>query len=214
MAIAGDVTASEARGTIVVLGDSLSAAYEMELEQSWPKLLERRLQKQGFGHAVVNASITGETTQGGAARLPRLLDKHRPDWVIIELGGNDGLRGFSLDVTRRNLAGMIEQSQAAGARVLLAGIMLPPNYGQTYTERFQAIYGELAERYGTLLVPFFMEGVALVEGMMQGDGIHPTVAAQPVLLDNLWAVLGPALKSGAPVTRASAGAASAAAAER
>lgn len=186
--------AAQDEPVILVVGDSLSAAYNMDLDASWPRLLERRLRDQGDAYTVVNASITGDTTQGGLTRLPRLLDRHAPEWVIIELGGNDGLRGLSLDVTRSNLEAMVQRSQAAGARVLLTGIMLPPNYGQSYTEQFQALYAELAATHDTLLVPFFMEGVALVDGMMQDDGIHPNAQAQPVLLDNVWAVLGPALE--------------------
>lgn len=178
---------------VLVIGDSLSAAYNMGLDEAWPSLLEQRLDEQGYGMQVVNASITGDTTQGGVTRLPRLLDRHDPALVIIELGGNDGLRGFSLDVTQGNLESMIQLSQAAGARVLLTGIMLPPNYGENYTERFHALYSQLAESYETLLVPFFMDGVALVDGMMQADGIHPSVEAQPVLLDNVWSVLSPVL---------------------
>jgi len=174
---------------ILVVGDSLSAGYGMQLDESWPSLLENRLEGNGQRYRVVNASITGETTQGGRARLSRLLEKYRPVVVIIELGGNDGLRGFSLAVTRANLSAMVEQSQAAGARVVLTGIVLPPNYGPAYADRFQSMYGEIAGQYDTLLVPFFMDGVALVEGMMQGDGIHPSAEAQPVLLDNVWRVL-------------------------
>ncbi|MEM1411778.1 MAG: arylesterase [Pseudomonadota bacterium] len=181
---------------IVVIGDSLSAAYNMPLDAAWPRLMEARLREVGHPYRVINASITGDTTQGGLTRLPRLLERHSPAWVIIELGGNDGLRGFSLQVTRANLEAMIQQSQAAGAKVLLTGIMLPPNYGQSYTEQFQALYGSLAETHDTLLVPFFMEGVALVDGMMQADGIHPSVEAQPVLLDNVWTVLWPTLEAG------------------
>lgn len=179
---------------ILVVGDSLSAGYGMALEESWPRLLENRLQDNGQRYRVINASITGDTTQGGMTRLPRLLKTYQPAVVILELGGNDGLRGFSLQVTRSNLDTMIRDSQAAGAQVLLTGIMLPPNYGTTYTERFQALYGELAEQHDALLVPFLMEGVALVDGMMQSDGIHPNAHAQPVLLDNVWQVLGPALR--------------------
>ncbi len=179
---------------VLVVGDSLSAAYNMPLDDSWPRLLEARLRDNGQRYRVINASITGDTTQGGLTRLPRLLERHAPAWVIIELGGNDGLRGLSLQVTRDNLEAMIVQSQEAGARVLLTGIMLPPNYGQSYTDQFQALYADLATAHGTLLVPFFMEGVALVDGMMQADGIHPTVEAQPVLLDNVWSILEPALQ--------------------
>lgn len=182
---------------VLVIGDSLSAAYNMPLDAAWPRLLETRLREAGRPHRVVNASITGDTTQGGVTRLPRLLERHAPDWVIIELGGNDGLRGFSLQVTQDNLESMIRQSQEAGARVVLTGIMLPPNYGASYTERFYALYGSLAETHGTLLVPFFMDGVALVEGMMQADGIHPSVEAQPVLLENVWSVLWPVIEAGA-----------------
>ena len=178
---------------ILVVGDSLSAAYNMPLDASWPRLLEKRLGDNGQRYRVVNASITGDTTQGGITRLPGLLERHSPQWVIVELGGNDGLRGFSLDVTRGNLEAMVTQSQAAGASVVLTEIMLPPNYGASYTRRFTALYSELSEAHGALLVPFFMEGVALVEGMMQDDGIHPNEQAQPILLDNVWRVLAPAL---------------------
>lgn len=191
----GDEPHQGAEPVVLVVGDSLSAAYNMPLEAAWPRLLEDRLRDAGHAYRVVNASITGDTTQGGRTRLPRLLERHQPAWVIIELGGNDGLRGFSLDVTRDNLTTMITASQSAGARVMLTGIVLPPNYGQGYTERFEALYGELSREYDTLLVPFFMDGVALVDGMMQADGIHPSEAAQPVLLDNVWRVLEAALDS-------------------
>ena len=190
-----DIASEDQTPVLLVVGDSLSAAYNMPLDAAWPRLLESRLRDAGRPHRVINASITGDTTQGGRTRLPRLLERHQPAWVIIELGGNDGLRGFSLDVTRDNLTTMITSSQGAGARVLLTGILLPPNYGQGYTERFEALYGELSDEFGTLLVPFFMDGVALVEGMMQSDGIHPSEAAQPVLLDNVWRVLEPALST-------------------
>lgn len=181
---------------ILVLGDSLSAAYNMETGVAWPSLLEARLKQDGYDWRVFNSSITGDTTQGGVSRLPRLLERHAPDIVILELGGNDGLRGLPPGVTRENLAAMIEMSQEAGARVLLAGIRIPPNYGAQYVERFERIYPELSEQYGTALVPFFMDGVALDPLMMQDDGVHPSVEAQPLLLDNLWPVLQPLLESG------------------
>lgn len=178
---------------ILVLGDSLSAAYGMEIGESWPSLLQQRLDQHGYAYRVFNSSITGETTQGGLTRLPRLLDRHQPAIVIIELGGNDGLRGLPLEVTRANLAAMIEQSQAAGARVVLAEMRIPPNYGRSYTEKFNGNYAELADRYGVVLLPFVLDEIALEPGMMQADGIHPTVAAQPVILDRVWASLEPLL---------------------
>jgi acyl-CoA thioesterase-1 len=186
--------ASEEDPVILVMGDSLSAGFGMGFGESWPRLMQNRLDGNGQRYRVVNSSITGDTTQGGLARLPGLLDKYTPEVVIIELGGNDGLRGLSLEVTRANLADMIERSQAIGAQVLITGIMLPPNYGTAYTSRFHGMYGSLAEQYGLLLVPFFMEGVALEEGMMQADGVHPSAAAQPVLLENVWTVLAPVLR--------------------
>lgn len=176
-----------------MLGDSLSAAYNMEARAAWPSLLETRLKEDGYDWRVFNSSITGDTTQGGVSRLPRLLERYAPGIVILELGGNDGLRGLAPEVTRQNLVEMIEMSRAAGARVLLTGIRIPPNYGAQYVAEFERIYPELSEQYGTALVPFFMEGVALDPAMMQGDGIHPSVEAQPLLLDNLWPALKPLL---------------------
>ncbi len=178
---------------IIILGDSISAAYNMETGQSWPALLQQRLDNNGYAHRVFNSSITGDTTQGGLSRLPRLLDKHHPAVVIIELGGNDGLRGIPVDVTRANLAAMIESSQTAGATVLLAEMRIPPNYGMTYTEQFNGSYGLLQKKYSVLLIPFLMENIALDPGLMQADGIHPNAQAQPVLLDKVWTVLEPEL---------------------
>jgi acyl-CoA thioesterase-1 len=178
---------------IIILGDSISAAYNMETGQSWPKLLQDRLNENGYTHRVFNSSISGDTTQGGLSRLPRLLDKHHPALVIIELGGNDGLRGIPIEVIRANLSAMIESSQAAGATVLLAEMRIPPNYGISYTEQFNGNYGLLKEKYGVLLIPFLMEKVALESGLMQADGIHPDAAAQPVLLDTVWTILEPEL---------------------
>ena len=186
-ALAGDAP------VIVILGDSISAAYNMETGQSWPSLLQERLHRNGYTHRVFNSSITGDTTQGGLSRLPRLLDKHHPDLLIIELGGNDGLRGISIDVTRANLSAMIESSQAAGATVLLTEMRIPPNYGMTYSRQFNGNYTLLKEKYGVLLIPFLMERVALEPALMQADGIHPNAQAQPILLDTVWEVLEPEL---------------------
>jgi acyl-CoA thioesterase-1 len=179
--------------TIIILGDSLSAAYGMELNESWPSLLQRRLDQNGHAYRVFNSSITGETTQGGLTRLPGLLQKHDPEIVIVELGGNDGLRGLPLEVTRSNLSSMIEQSQAAGARVILAEMRIPPNYGRTYTEKFNGTYAELASRFDVEFLPFLLQDIALEPGMMQEDGIHPTAAAQPIILEQVWSVLQPLL---------------------
>jgi acyl-CoA thioesterase-1 len=180
-------------GSIVVLGDSLSAAYGMELSESWPSLLQQRLDQHGHAYRVFNSSITGETTQGGLTRLPRLLERHQPKIVIVELGGNDGLRGLPLEVTRANLAAMIEQSLASGAQVLLAEMRIPPNYGRTYTEKFNGTYTELASQFEVVLLPFVLQDIALEPGMMQADGIHPTASAQPLILDQVWAALAPLL---------------------
>lgn len=178
---------------IVILGDSLSAGYGMDKNQSWVYLLEQRLAENGYQFRILNSSISGDTTQGGLGRLPRLLDRYQPELVIIELGGNDGLRGINPETTRENMQSMISASQAAGAKVLLAGIKLPPNYGPTYIEEFESIYTDLAENCETMLVPFFMDGVAFNPELMQSDGIHPNAQGQPVLLDNVWVVLQPEL---------------------
>ena len=180
--------------TIVVLGDSLSAAYGIRVEEGWVSLLQKRLTSQGYGYRVVNASVSGETTAGGLARLPRALELHRPVIVILELGGNDGLRGLSLEQMRANLDSMIRQSKSAGASVLLAGMRVPPNYGPTYAQKFHALFADLARRYRVPLVPFLMEDVALDKAFMQADGIHPNARGQPVLLDEIWPLLKPLLR--------------------
>ncbi len=177
----------------MVVGDSLSAGHGMRQDESWVSLLQKRLNSKGYEYRVVNASISGDTTQGGRTRLPRALSKYKPALVIIELGGNDGLRGVPIEVTRGNLEAMIAASQDTGALVLVTGIRIPPNYGSTYVTRFQAIYDDLAKQYDLLLVPFFMRDVALDPDFMQPDGIHPNVRAQPILLDAVWSVLEPAL---------------------
>lgn len=185
--------ASEAP-TVLVVGDSLSAAHGIDREDGWVALLERRLQAFGPGEAkVVNASIGGDTTRGGLARLPEALEQHQPDIVIIELGGNDGLRGLPLQETRRNLAGMVERVLDHGARPLLLGVRLPSNYGQAFIERFQAVFREVANEYDIPLVPKFLAGIAEDRTLMQSDGIHPSAAAQPRMLDNVWPKLAPLL---------------------
>ena len=180
-------------GTVLVVGDSISAAFGLETRQGWVSLLAERLEERAPHWQVVNASVSGDTSAGGLSRLPTLLERHAPQLVVIELGGNDGLRGQPPAQLQQNLAAMISQSRQAGAEVLLLGMKLPPNYGPRYTRAFEQVFVELAERKQVPLVPFFLEGVGGVEGMLQGDGIHPTAAAQPILLDNLWPALEPLL---------------------
>ncbi|MBA2778421.1 arylesterase [Billgrantia kenyensis] len=180
------------RPVLLVVGDSLSTAYGFEQEAGWVTLLDERLDGSV---RVINASISGETSGGGASRLPELLGQHDPDIVLLELGGNDGLRGLPPTQLKANLAEMIEASQAIGAEVLLLGIDIPPNYGQAYRRAFTDVFSRLAETYDTPLVPFLLEGVALEEGLMQSDGIHPTAEAQPIILDNVWPALEPLLES-------------------
>jgi acyl-CoA thioesterase-1 len=179
---------------LLILGDSLSAGYGMDREQSWVHLLELRLKDRGHSYRILNSSISGDTTQGGLSRLPRLMDRYHPEIVIIELGANDGLRGIDPDITRENIKHMIQHSQDGGAQILLAGIKLPPNYGVSYLKQFESIYTDLAADYDTLLVPFFMDGVIFQPGLLQADGIHPNEMGQPVLLENVWQVLEPALR--------------------
>jgi acyl-CoA thioesterase-1 len=174
-------------GTILIMGDSLSAAYGVETERAWVAQLEQRLKQTGWpSWQVANASISGETTDGGVRRLPELLDRHEPDIVVIELGGNDGLRGFPPRIIRGNLSEMIQQSQQEGARVLLVGMQIPPNYGKPYSEAFARIYADLAKQHSVELVPFFLKDIYDREELMQSDGIHPTGEAQEQLLDNVW----------------------------
>jgi acyl-CoA thioesterase-1 len=180
--------------TILVLGDSISAGYGLQSGEGWAALLQKRLSAQGYGYRVVNASVSGETTTGGLARLPRALTLHKPEIVILELGANDGLRGLPLETTRANLARMVDQSVGARARVLLVGMKIPPNYGPRYADGFEKIFQDLATERRLALVPFFLERVALSPGMMQDDGLHPTAAAQPVMLDTLWPQLKPMLR--------------------
>ena len=178
-------------GTILIVGDSISAAFGLDTRVGWVALLEQRLKQQGYDDKVVNASISGDTSAGGLARLPALLAAHKPEVVIIELGGNDGLRGQQPAQLKQNLAGMIEASQKAGAKVLLLGMQLPPNYGARYTQAFAKVYDELAAEKQVARVPFFLQGVGGHPQLMQADGIHPAADAQGLLLDNVW----PALKA-------------------
>ena len=186
--------ASAAAATILVYGDSLSAAYGLPQEQGWASLLARRLQAERFDYKVANASLSGETTQGGRSRMAAALAAHRPAIVILELGANDGLRGTALDTTRANLEAMIDASQAAGARVLLVGMRLPPNYGMPYTEKFRLLYREIAKRKRLPLVPFLFEGFGEKREYFLPDGFHPSAAAQPVMLDTVWKELRPLLR--------------------
>lgn len=179
--------------TVLILGDSLSAGYGLELDETWVALLERRLAEEGYEYRVMNASISGDTSSGGLARLGTALERHRPALVVIELGGNDALRGLPLGEMRRNFRAMIEASRAAGAGVVLLGMRIPPNYGPRYAEEFHSVYGELAAEYGIGLVDFFLEGVALDRALMQSDGIHPNAAAQRIMLDNAWPAIEAAL---------------------
>ncbi len=182
---------------ILVVGDSLSAEYGIGRGTGWVALLEQRLAREKSKASVVNASISGDTTSGGLTRLPALLRQHKPDLVIIELGGNDALRGLPLDMTRANLTEMARLSAAAGAKVVIVGMQLPPNYGRAYGERFAALFADVARSQKAALVPFLLKGVAdgpTPEAMFQPDRIHPLASAQPAMLDNVWAVLRPLLK--------------------
>jgi len=179
--------------TLLVVGDSLSAAYGMNVQSGWVALLQKRLVREKPGYRVVNASISGDTTANGLARLPRLLDEHKPAIVIIELGGNDGLRGLSLVQMKHNITAMVTKARSRHARVLLIGMRLPPNYGNYYTERFQRVYQEVAAEQRIPLVPFLLAGIATHERLMQPDGIHANATAQPKMLDNVWPHLQPLL---------------------
>ncbi|MCW2292903.1 acyl-CoA thioesterase-1 [Pseudomonas sp. BIGb0408] len=180
-------------GTVLVVGDSISAAFGMDTRQGWVHLLDERLQSEGFEHRLVNASISGDTSAGGAARLPALLAEHKPGLVVVELGGNDGLRGLPPSQLQQNLASMIDASREAGAKVLLLGMRIPPNYGERYTSAFAKVYDDLAAEKDVPLVPFLLEGVGGVDTLMQDDGVHPAVEAQPMLLENVWPTLKPLL---------------------
>ena len=182
-----------AAGTVLIVGDSISAAFGLDTRQGWVALLEQRLAREGFDDKVVNASVSGDTSAGGQARLPALLAEHKPALVVLELGGNDGLRGQLPTQLQQNLASMIDSARASGAKVLLLGMQLPPNYGVRYTKAFAEVYSHLASEKKVPLVPFFLEGVGGHPELMQRDGIHPAAAAQGQLLENVWPTLKPLL---------------------
>ena len=183
---------------ILVFGDSLSAAYGMPVEQGWVALLQDRLSSRGYPYSIANASISGDTTASARVRLAQALSRTEPAVVVLELGGNDGLRGLSLQEMKNNLAAMIDSVRDSGARVLLVGVQLPPNYGPVYTERFQAVYRQLARELEVNLLPSLMDGVGLQPALMQSDGVHPNAQAQPVILEQVWDRLAPMLESAGP----------------
>lgn len=184
---------ARAQPVVLVYGDSLSAGYGLTQDKGWVALLADRLRAEKFDYRVVNASVSGETTLGGAKRLEAVLAQHRPAIVVIELGGNDGLRGLALATTRQNLETMLRTATSAGTRPLLIGMQLPPNYGTAYTRKFQTLFEEVAREHKTPLVPFMLAGFGEKREYFQADGIHPTAEAQPLMLDNIWPLLRPML---------------------
>jgi acyl-CoA thioesterase-1 len=193
--MAAAMSANAEPPAILVFGDSISAGYGLSrVDDGWVGLLRAKLKSEGYGDEVVNASVSGETTAGGLARLPRALELHHPAVVIIELGGNDGLRALPIPQMRANLLQMVDSSLKAGARVLLLGMLIPPNYGPQYTKAFSAVFADVARERKVPLVPFFLNDVALTADLMQADGIHPNERGQPKLLDNAWPALKPLLQ--------------------
>ena len=180
--------------TILVWGDSLSAGYGLRPKEDWPTLLQTRLAREGFRHAVINASVSGETTAGGRTRLSAALDRHKPDLLILELGANDGLRGLQPALMGENLSAMIQAARGKGAKVLLVGMQLPPNYGPAYTRRFHQTFAEVARAEKVPLVPFLLDGFADKPELFQPDGIHPTAEAQPLIVETVWKGLRTLLK--------------------
>ena len=188
--LAGGAT-SRTQEVVIVLGDSISAAYGLPEDAGWVSLLQAKLDENQYPLHIVNASISGETSSGGANRIDALLAEHRPRFVILELGGNDGLRGLSLVSMRQNLERIVQRSQANSAYVILLGMQIPPNYGRIYATRFQEIYSQIAGQYSLAFVPFLLEGIAQDPQLLQADGIHPGAAAQGAMLDHVWSALGP-----------------------
>lgn len=186
--------AAEAEHTVLVFGDSLSASYGIEEEQGWVTLLSQKIDSQGLPFQVINGSVSGETSTGGLARLPAMLASYSPELLVLELGGNDGLRGLPLDLLKQNMTAMIDLAERSGAVVILTGIQIPPNYGPRYTLPFAELYAELAAEKNLSLVPFLIEGIPQIPELMQNDGIHPKAEAQFMILDNVWPVLLPLLE--------------------
>lgn len=191
-----------AADTILILGDSLSAGYGLRQQDAWPALLGRRLAERKLPYRVANASISGDTSAGGRSRLPAAMAQHAPRLVIIALGANDGLRGLPPEQLRDNLAAMAAMARRAGARVILAGMDMPPNYGAAFRDRFRRAYVDAARAEGAELIPFLLAGFAQEREMFQADGIHPTAAAQPLILETIWQRLSPMLGRATPTTRA------------
>jgi acyl-CoA thioesterase-1 len=194
--------AAHGGGTVLVWGDSLSAGYQLRIEQAWPSLMQTRLDEKGFPHRVVNASVSGETTSGGRTRLAAALDEHQPELFILGLGANDGLRGLQPRLMAENLDAMIKAAREAGARVLLVGMRMPPNYGPAFTRRFEEAFRELAESNDVPLLPFLLEGFADQPEMFLPDGIHPNADAQQIILDTVWQYVLPLLESPQAATAA------------
>ena len=180
--------------TVLIFGDSLSAGYGIEVDQSWAALLQVRLRDQGYEHQVINASISGETTEGGATRIDTALADFSPELIILELGGNDGLRGFPAARMKGNLEKIVTRAKASGAAIVLLGIRIPTNYGPRYSAEFESVFRQVSEEFGVQWVEFFMEGIALNDDLLQDDRIHPNAVAQPMLLDNAWPIISATLK--------------------
>jgi acyl-CoA thioesterase-1 len=194
IALLGPLSAAAAGKSILVYGDSLSAAYGIAQARGWVALLAQRVKREHPEYSVANASVSGETTAGGLSRFEQALAQHKPAIIIIELGANDGLRGLPIAQMKANLAAMVEHAQRSGARALLLGMKLPPNYGPEYTQAFEAAYADVAKRHNAALLPFLLEGFAQKAEMFQPDGIHPTEAAQPLMAAQVWRALQPLLK--------------------
>jgi acyl-CoA thioesterase-1 len=179
---------------VLIFGDSLSAGYGIEVDQSWATLLQARLKDQGYEHRVINASISGETTEGGATRIDTALADFSPELIILELGGNDGLRGFPAVRMKGNLEKIVTRAQASGAAIVLLGIRIPTNYGPRYSAEFESVFREVSDDFDVQWIEFFMEGIALNDDLLQDDRIHPNAVAQPMLLDNAWPIISATLK--------------------